>query len=54
MNGFNMTPLNTNLIDLISDYELQTLLCRPKCFKNTEPSCINYFLITRKFHFIKT
>ena len=53
VSDFNMIPLNPNVRDLISDYELQNLLSRPTRFKNANPSCIDNFLTTRKFYFIK-
>ena len=50
----NLTPSNTDLFDLISDYKLQKLLSRPTCFKSENPPCIDIFVPTSKSYFMKT
>ena len=52
--GYVMTALNPNLVDPVSNDELQNLLSRPTCFKGANPSCIDNFLTTRKSRFMKT
>ena len=54
MGGFNMTPNNPKLSELIADHELCTLTSEPTCFKSINPTCIDNFLTNKKTRFMKT
>ena len=54
LGDFNLSTENPNLKNLMSSFDLESLINSPTCYKSTNPTCIDLILTNKKNHFMKS
>ena len=54
LGDFSLSTENPNLKNFMCNFDLESLINSPSCYKSTNPKCIDLILTNKKNHFMKS